>query len=302
MLRLFVVLFGLLVLIPPVHGDSVDRNLAFGEAFMEREEWFRAGTEFMKAAMAATGPTAQSAWVRAGDAHLHARQWERAVTLYSEAGVHPGPLANLARFRMGQSYYLADQFTLAETILSQLDDTEEDTALAIEANVYRTLGALEQRRFDNAGQLYMRLAEMVDDEAKQERLVELARATQTRDELPTRSALGAALLSAILPGAGQAYTGAWHEAGLAITVNAVFGLLIWDSVLKAQTWQSLDDSRGFAYTTTALYGFIGSSFYFGNIYGAAASAHKYNRRQVDQLQSELKDETFRLRLLELDLN
>ena len=301
MYRIILVLLWILVWIPPVHGDAIERNLAYGEGFMEREEWFRAGTEFMKAAMAATGPTAQSAWVRAGDAHLHARQWERAVNLYSEARAHPGPLANLARFRMGQSYYLGDEYTLAEAILSELGDVTPADALAVEANVYRSLGALQQGRFDRAGRLYGRLADMVDDETQQQRLLELAEATRGVNELPSRSPLAAALMSAVIPGAGQVYTGAWHEAGLAITVNAVFGLLIWDSVLKARGF-SEDPFGGWPYTTTALYSFVGSSFYFGNIYGAAASAQRFNRRQVDDLRGELKDETIRLRLLELDLN
>jgi hypothetical protein len=80
-----------------------------------------------------------------------------------------------------------------------------------------------------------------------------------------RSPVAAALLSAVLPGAGQAYAGSWPAAGIALALNAV---LIGATV-------ELADRR--LYLGAATTGLAASVFYAGNILNAADLAARRNQ-------------------------
>lgn len=93
--------------------------------------------------------------------------------------------------------------------------------------------------------------------------------------LPHRRPALAASLSALLPGAGQAYNGRWGEATSALLVN---GLLIGSTatLLSREEW--------FA---GASVGLLAASFYGGNIFSAMWGARRFNRLaqqdRVDEL-------------------
>lgn len=90
---------------------------------------------------------------------------------------------------------------------------------------------------------------------------------------PRKSPAVAGTLSAFLPGAGQAYTGAWQSGALAFALNALFlsaTLELADRNLEATALTS---------------GVVFSIVYIGNILNATESAHIYNsnyyRPEVD---------------------
>ncbi|MCF6240611.1 MAG: hypothetical protein L3J74_04610 [Bacteroidales bacterium] len=83
----------------------------------------------------------------------------------------------------------------------------------------------------------------------------------------------AALMSVIVPGSGKFYTKNWKDGIIAMTFVGV------------NAWQAY---RGFKkYGKKSAYGWIfaglSASFYIGNIYGAAKSAKKYNKKLDDEL-------------------
>lgn len=85
-------------------------------------------------------------------------------------------------------------------------------------------------------------------------------------------------LSAVVPGLGKAYSGAWKD-GL---VSLVFvGLTAWQGY------------RGFNKNgTQSIYGWTFASlsfgFYIGNLYGSAKAARKFNRGQVQRIQHDVE--------------
>ncbi|MFC1453028.1 hypothetical protein ACFLSJ_06740 [Verrucomicrobiota bacterium] len=81
---------------------------------------------------------------------------------------------------------------------------------------------------------------------------------------PRRSPALAGGLSALIPGAGQAYCGRWKEAGAAFVVN---GLLI------GSAYESFDTERPILGSTIA---FLAVGWYIGNVYNALNVAHKHN--------------------------
>ena len=69
---------------------------------------------------------------------------------------------------------------------------------------------------------------------------------------------------------------------MAFLVNGVFAFLIVDSAQKGQDIEHNNQ------TTTVIISFIATPFYFGNIYGAANSARRYNDRTRDDFQEEMR--------------
>jgi len=97
------------------------------------------------------------------------------------------------------------------------------------------------------------------------------------DDLPSRSPLLGGVLSALVPGAGQAYSGQWVDGLLSLLVNAVFLYGTWEA------WQ-LDNTA-----TAILLGTFETGFYLGNVYGAMNAAHRFNRSSADRFHETLSD-------------
>jgi hypothetical protein len=107
---------------------------------------------------------------------------------------------------------------------------------------------------------------------------ELARALEQRargaKDMPHRSPFAAALLSGILPGAGQAYTGHWVDAAQALLLVGAFGF----TSFIAYSYERERD-RPFVLTTISLS--LTTILHIGNIIGAERTARYFNQRQRD---------------------
>lgn len=92
-----------------------------------------------------------------------------------------------------------------------------------------------------------------------------ARALHARyRESPRRSPALAGVLSAVLPGAGQAYAGSWEGAAVALVLNAL------------SIGATVELARREAYLSAALTGTAASIFYVGSILNAADLAQRGN--------------------------
>lgn len=99
---------------------------------------------------------------------------------------------------------------------------------------------------------------------------------QWRDNLPLqKSPALAGTLSALLPGAGQAYTGSWQSGAMAFVLNALF--------LSATVELADKDLHAASLAS----GVVFSITYLGNILNAAESARVYNKNYyAPQVESE----------------
>jgi TM2 domain-containing membrane protein YozV len=89
------------------------------------------------------------------------------------------------------------------------------------------------------------------------------------------SPVKAALLSAILPGAGKAYAGQTGDGVISLLVNGLFGYLAYDNFNSGHKF------RGWLFSGLGLF------FYSSNIYGAAAQAVIYNAEKDVEYKKEL---------------
>ncbi len=94
--------------------------------------------------------------------------------------------------------------------------------------------------------------------------------------LPRKSPSLAGTLSALLPGAGQLYTGRPRQAALAFLLNGAF---IYAAL------EALDNDNN---AVAGILFFFEAGWYGGNIYNAANNAHKFNHRIRQQFREELR--------------
>ena len=93
--------------------------------------------------------------------------------------------------------------------------------------------------------------------------------------LSRRSPLWCGISSALLPGSGQMISGHYTDGIIALGIN---GALAWLFV------ESLDEGNT---TTSVLLGWLGLSFYGGNIYGGSRAAVTYNSARRRELLNEV---------------
>jgi hypothetical protein len=94
-------------------------------------------------------------------------------------------------------------------------------------------------------------------------------------DLPSRSPFWCGLASAVLPGSGQALCGNLTDGLIALGVNGAMGFLLVESI------------RGDDLAASVLVGWLGLSFYGGNIYGGARAAGGYNASRRRELLEEI---------------
>jgi hypothetical protein len=93
----------------------------------------------------------------------------------------------------------------------------------------------------------------------------------------TYSVTKAVVLSALVPGSGKIYTGAWKDG---LTSFLFVAANVWSSYRGFSTGRP-----GYGYTFAA----IGAGFYWGNIYGTRQWARHMNRMNTQKWENELVD-------------
>lgn len=86
----------------------------------------------------------------------------------------------------------------------------------------------------------------------------------------------AALMSAVVPGSGKAYSSNWKDGLVSLIFTAGMALQSYRNFNKF----GVNNHRGW------IYGGIGLGFYLGNIYGGVKSTKDYNRKKINALQHE----------------
>lgn len=233
-----------------------------------------------------------------GDHLLRQGDYYRAITEYERfaflAPEHPD-VADV-RLRIGEAYYFGEKWDAAARMFRALETPETDRDVRRTAALYLAAVAMRQKDLQRAtDRLEGFLADHPDDpwrpdvvgqlilldlrsgraDSAERRLAQANEAGRAPpapkagdlDEwrrLPRKSPLLAGSLSALLPGAGQAYVGHWSDALLAFGLNAAF---IWG------TYEAFDrDEDVLGCFLLAL----DTTWYFGNVYNAANGARRVN--------------------------
>jgi tetratricopeptide (TPR) repeat protein len=218
----------------------------------------------------------------------------------------------MAMYRIGMSYYLGKYFKEAVNAFKAVLDRYVDTELSIKSYFMISEAYVKLNAF---GLAVINLKNLImithDEEVKDEAYYRIGwiyietasweeaqryfskisiknknkyRLEQLNDELnkeksiPRKHPNLAGFLS-IIPGAGYLYCERYQDALIAFLLNS--GLIY-------AAYESFDDDNN---ALGGVIAFVEFGFYAGNIYGAVASAHKYNRKQTGRFIETLKRNT-----------
>lgn len=205
--------------------------------------------------------------------------------LVREASQAPPDQALALELQAGGLFWDEGRWDLAALHFQQLGPGEPSVQLAYAYSLYRNKepgaallsleGVAEGRTLAGFAALRVEDEELAVEHFRAAGNTQLADTVAAWAAPPSRSPGMAAALSAVLPGAGQAYVGRWGEGVSALVVN---GLLISSTVAlyRRQEW--------FAGSAVGL---LALSFYGGNILSAQWGARRFNRlakeRRVEDL-------------------
>jgi len=213
-----------------------------------------------------------------------------------------------AKYNLARSYYLNNQQSASEEILDNLIETsasykkpaqkelakqfyerklydraafelkdfslnyKDDSALYLagwadlKQNNYpeaaKTFGALAEKKESSFGLAALKLKEKI-----------LQGGT-----LPQKNIKAAEIMSGILPGAGQIYAGNWQDGVVSFLVNGLTISILSNALQNKRNGEAL------------LWLSLESAWYFGGIYSAGNSAHKYNEAVHNRFIEELEEE------------
>jgi len=263
-------------------SETTPAEFSFARSLFQKQYYYQAIIEFERFLyLYPDHPlTGEAEWMIAR-CYQEGKQFRKAIEQYRKIEGHfPGTaLAADAAFCIGQTAYQAGEFEQSVVLFRRFMETFPADRRSAEAT-YRTGWAhIHLHEFVQAREIFTSLADRTSGEeanAYQEASKEILRGLTSIRDLKEKSPVFAGLLSAILPGAGHVYAGAYKDGLLAFVVN---GALI------GGAYEAFDKK---VYVAGGIASLVGIGFYSGNIYGAVNSAHHTNKERLDALLQPLQ--------------
>jgi len=255
-----------------------ETELKVADAFMAEREYYRAITEYKKfLILFPESDKTDYALLKIGLAYFHGEEYEASArTLANLREKYPQSIhAPEARYFEGLDYWKLRRYDHANTALEGVALSYPDSGHAPLALVADAMLALDQDDV-NAGRrgIEMLVAAYPDYPASL-RAEETLGLLDQYQSLPRKSEFLAGALSAVVPGSGYIYAEHYGDGITAFLINA---LAIAGTVTAACNEN---------YAVAAIAGGIGLPFYFGNIYGSANAARKWNLAVRNELRSRI---------------
>jgi tetratricopeptide (TPR) repeat protein len=257
-------------------GAVPEQIFGFAESLFEEGDYFRAIGEYKRYIfLNPSHDLAEKASFRISESYFKARRWSEAIESCSNFLAHypNSPFYYETLYLKGRA---EKQDKRLDDAMRTFDVIEKKNipAYSDKAIYQKALIMLERSDWQGTRDFLMHVPRDSALFSTAEALhAELARI----DQLPHKSPVSAGLLAAILPGAGHLYTERPKDALVAFLLNGAF---IWSAV---ELFQHNNYAAGGIVT------FFELGWYSGNIYSAVSSAHKYNRKQEDDLIKKLTD-------------
>ena len=277
-------LFLFLAFLPALHAEEKailltdDVQLKVADAFMAEGEFYRAITEFKKfLILFPDSDKADYALFTIGVAYYKGEEYAAAArTLASLQEKYPES-ANLlqARYLEGLSFWKLKDHEKARATFEALADRYPESEYAPRALVASSLVALDADRAGISRDGLERFVRQYPDDPRVENVREAMALLDEYQDLPQKSPVLAGVMSAIIPGSGYMYAGHYGDGITAFLINGLF---------IAGTITGINQEN---YAVGAIVGGIGLPFYFGNIYGSANAAKKWNLGVRDQLRNKI---------------
>jgi tetratricopeptide (TPR) repeat protein len=245
-------------------------DAGLGDEFFKEHDYFRAITEYRRDIYRSRDPARQNdLWMRIGDAYLRAERRTEAMDVFTRLSrVAPDERARAwADYRLAVTLVEAGAFSEASKKLNTFSLGPGLSAVGAD----RVALAQAVILFEQAD--WVHCSRAVDDfqvAYPRSELLDVARSLRKRAErgpqLPTRSPVLAAIMSALVPGLGQVYSGRYSDGIQSLAIVGTLGFT--SGVLFYSEQRQSNPSYALPIIVTGL----ASVFYAANVYGAANGA------------------------------
>jgi tetratricopeptide (TPR) repeat protein len=150
---------------------------------------------------------------------------------------------------------------------------------------------LEEMRLKEATDFYTKLKESTKYEDIKKNSEQILNAIKTFNTIPRKSPILGGLFSAVLPGAGQMYSGHYIDGVLAFIFNFAF-------LGSAAYMYGLENSAHRNHDASIALGTVGFAFYGANIIGGIGSAQRYNSFYERKFFQNIQENFFNLNTVE----
>ena len=271
---LFFLLIALLLLF---NSTSIAENnlLALGDHLLELDNYDAAITEYKRFVFFHADDTrVAETYYQIGLAYRAQGLWQEAITAMRNSMLHATTEDEKSEYQINLAVTLiaSKNYDLAQLELIKVMLRDPNVALDKRVQFLQAVAYIYQFRWEEA-------REVLKEYSADERLdILFSKAVN----LPRKSTRVAKVLSAILPGAGQFYTGNWRSGLNALVLNGVLGYVAVDAVLD----KNYADAAFWTF-------FIFIRYYQGNFYRAETSVKAFNKevsqRAADDILNRLQE-------------
>ncbi|OQY10120.1 MAG: hypothetical protein B6I30_08775 [Desulfobacteraceae bacterium 4572_187] len=257
---------------------SPDKQFDFAEAYFSNKDYLMAVGEYERFIyFFPEDERVETAMYRIGMSYYLGRHFKKAVDSFNAVidRYVDTDLSIKSYFMISETHVNRNTFGPAIINLNNLITTTHDEDVRDEA--YYRLGWIyvETASWEKARLYFSKISAKNKTKYRLERLT----SELNREKSIPKKDPGLAGFLSIIPGAGYLYCERYQDALIAFLLNG--GLIL-------AAYESFDDNNN---ALGGVIAFVEFGFYAGNIYGAVASANKYNRKQTVQFIEKLKSNT-----------
>lgn len=259
----------------------IDEASQFGIAqhFFDEEDYFRSITEYRRFIYYFPhSELLEMARFKIGEAYFKGKEWKKALQAFEKLREEfpDGDLVPKSHYLSAMAYSYQKDYRYSREQFGKIPDLFPKHKLADNAKLQIAMSYVEEKRWGDA---LASLRGIEEGGSLYTTAQGFASGLENIDKLPLKSPALAGTFAAILPGSGHLYTGRTRDGTIAFLLNTAF---IWGAV------ESFDDHN---YAVGGILTFFGLGWYFGNIYSAVSSTHKYNDRLEGKYIRNLKDKS-----------
>jgi len=282
--NLLMISYFLISLLTIVQSQSDMRQFLYAEHLFDQGAYRSAILEYKRLLFYHPDiPRADLARYRIGLSYYHQGNRELARQKFEEVTQRfpNSPLNLQAQLMLGRTYFDAKNYSTARSTFFSIVSAGGETAA--QARYLRGWCYIHERAWFKAITEFRTIQQLQPDTSLSQISVHLADVTYANTPLPFKSPRLAAWMSTFFPGAGQIYAGKLESGLISSVVNAAVCYLLVDSILD----ERYVDAIGIC--------LVGSRFYMDNRVNARECTIEHNRRLeadfVRQLRRQVQDNT-----------
>ena len=276
----------LLVFLPTAHSQEFKKSelLDFADSLFQEEDYLNAVHEYRRYIFLFPNEhNSDFVQFRLAASYQNAGRLASAIQAYQLLiDTYPtSPLMQRARSNIAQCQLLDGKKEVAIRSLQQFLSEYPHSDLAPRAQFMIATVQMEEKNWEEASKTWEQISVKYPNTRFAEASDRLTRMVRSSKLMPKRSPTFSGLLSAVIPGLGQVYSGRFLDGLQSLTVVGT---------ISAGTAYYINQEQ---YDVAIPVGLLGLFFYAGNVYGGVRAAKTFNSSQEGKFLDGLRDEIFK---------